>query len=55
MVKGGLGAILVCAIEPDDSYAVKEWKAGIVDGETLKANTWYTVKDGKWTEVDEDA
>lgn len=55
MVKGGLGALLVCAIELYDSYSVKEWKAGVVDGELLKPDTWYTVKDGEWAEVDPDA
>ena len=52
-VKGGIGAVLVIAIEPGDSYAIKEWKADIVDGETLKPDTWYTLKNGEFVEVDD--
>ena len=26
-------------------------KAGVVDGKTLKADTWYTLEDGEWKEV----
>ena len=52
-VKGGMGAVLVIAIEPDDSWAIKEWKAGVVDGETLKPDTWYTLKDGEFVVVKE--
>ena len=50
-VKGGLGAVLFIAIEQDDSFSIKEWKAGVVDGETLKPDTWYTLKDGEFVEV----
>ena len=50
--KGGLGAVIVIAIENDDDYAIKEWKAGVIDGKTLKADTWYTLKDGEFVEVE---
>jgi hypothetical protein len=40
-VKGGLGAILVIAEERKDSYDIAAWKAVIVDGEKIKADTWY--------------
>ena len=50
-IRGGMGAVLVCAIEPDDSYDVITWAAAVVDGETIKADTWYTVRDGKFEEV----
>ena len=40
-VKGGLGAVLVIAEECSDSYDIKHWKAVVVDGETIKADTWY--------------
>ena len=52
-VKGGSGSLLVCAIEYDDAYNIKEWKSAIVDGEVIKADTWYTVKDGEFVEVTE--
>ena len=51
--RGGLGAVLVIAIENNDSYDIKEWKAAVVDGETIKADTWYTLKDGEFVEVPE--
>ena len=50
-VRGGLGALLVVAVENDNDYDIKEWKAVVVDGETVKADTWYTVRDGKLVEV----
>lgn len=50
-VKGGLGAVLVIAEEKKGSYEIKEWKAAIVDGETLKPDTWYTLKNGEFVEV----
>ena len=46
--KGGMGAVLVIAIEPYDSYDIMEWKAGVVDGKTLLPDTWYTLKDGEF-------
>ena len=52
-VRGGLGALLVVAVENNDDYDIKEWKAVVVDGETVKADTWYTVRGGKLVEVDE--
>ena len=52
--KGALGAILLIAEEYDDNCAIKDWSAAVVDGNTIKANTWYTVKDGVFTEVEED-
>ena len=51
-IKGGMGAILVSAVENDVDYGIKEWKAFVVDGETVKPDTWYTLKDGKPVEVD---
>ena len=53
-VRGGMGAVLVIAVENDHDYEIKEWKAGVVDGETLKADTWYTLEDGEWKEVPDD-
>ena len=53
-VQGGLGAILVIAEENDYNYDIKEWKAVVVDGETIKADTWYQLVDGELQEVKED-
>ena len=50
-VRGKMGALLVVAIEDYGAYDIKEWKAGVVDGVTLKADTWYTVENGEWKEV----
>lgn len=50
-VCGKYGALLVVAIEDYGAYNIKEWKAGVVDGVTLKADTWYTVENGEWKEV----
>lgn len=52
-VKGGLGAILVIAEEEEDSYDIREWKAVVVDGEKIKADTWYKLENGELVEVEE--
>ena len=52
-VKGGLGAVLVIAEERSNSYDIKEWKAVVVDGEAIKADTWYQLIDGELKEVQE--
>lgn len=51
-VKGGIGAILVIAEERDDTYDIVDWKAVVVDGEVVKADTWYRLKNGELVEVD---
>ena len=52
--KGALGAILLIAEENDDNFEIKNWSAAVVDGNTIKANTWYTIKNGVFTEIEED-
>ena len=52
-VKGGIGSILVIAEENADDYDIADWKAVIVDGENVKADTWYCLKDGELCEVEE--
>ena len=52
-VKGGLGAILVIAEENESDYDIKHWKAVVVDGENVKADTWYKLEDGDLVEVPE--
>ena len=54
-VRGGMGAVLVIAEEYRDDYDIAAWKAFVVDGETVKADTWYALKDGELVEVTEDA
>ena len=51
VVSGGLDAVLVCvAINRDGT--IKFWRADVVDGEHLKADTPYTLDEkGEWEEV----
>ena len=51
-VKGGLGAILVIVEENENKYGIKEWKAVEVDGEKIKADTWYQLLNGELTECE---
>ena len=52
-IKGGLGAILMIAVEEDDdTLEIKEWKTIIVDGQSVKENTWYTLENGNIVEVE---
>ncbi len=53
-VKGGIGSILVLVTENDGDYGAKSWKAEYVDGERIKADTWYKLKNGKFVEAGED-
>lgn len=52
--KGELGAIIVIVEEMDDTCDIYEWKAGVIDGETLKPNTWYKLENGEFVECEED-
>ena len=52
-VNGGIGAILVIAEENEYDSDIKEWKAFVVDGERIKADTWYCLKDGELVETEE--
>lgn len=49
-VMGGRGNAIVC-VERKNNGGIATILSGIVDGETLKPGVWYTVKNGKWTEV----
>ena len=49
-VKGDIGAVLALS-ELDNKGNNISAKAVIVDGETIKANTWYTLKNGEFVEV----
>ena len=46
-IKGGMGAILVIAVENYDNYDISEWKAFQVDGKSILPDTWYTLKNGQ--------
>ena len=50
-VRGGLGAILVIAEENKNDYDIKEWKVVVVDGDIIKADTWYKLVNGEMKEV----
>ena len=55
-VKGGIGSILVIAEEESDSFNIKHWKAVVVDGVVIKADTWYKLdKYGELKECEEEA
>lgn len=49
-VMGNIGNAIVC-VERRDNGEIAAILAGIVDGETLKPGVWYTVKNGRWVEV----
>lgn len=56
--KGAMGCAIVVAERGDwngETYPLIGIKAAIVDGETIKPDTWYTMKDGEFVEVEEDA
>ena len=50
-VKGGLGAVLILCEEARDSYKVAAYKVEVVDGERIKADTWYKLVNGEFEEV----
>ena len=50
-VKGGLGCMLALC-EIDSNGRNISAKAVIVDGETIKEDTWYTLKNGEFVEVE---
>ena len=36
------------------SYNIDKWKAVVVDGEQIKADTWYKLEDGEFVEYGEE-
>ena len=54
-VKGALGCWIVCAEWEckSEGWHIKCVKAAAVDGETIKADTWYTLRDDEFVEVQE--
>ena len=53
MVKGGLGSLLVIAEENEGNFSINAWKAVVVDGVKIKADTWYMLVDGELKEAEE--
>ena len=54
-VKGAVGCAIVCVERGEwngETYPIKAICAAIVDDEKIKADTWYTVKDGEFVEVE---
>ena len=45
--------MLVIAEEKQTGYALETWKAVVVDGEQIKADTWYMLVNGELKEVAE--
>ena len=43
--------MLVIAEEEDDNCNLKQWRAVVVDGEKIKADTWYMLKGRRLVEV----
>ena len=54
MARGGIGAVLVLVEETSSSYNIAHWKAIEVDGKTVKADTWYRLKNGELMEAGDD-
>ena len=52
-IRGGISAVLVIAEENTTDYNIATWKAFVVDGETIKADTWYKLIDGELVEDDQ--
>lgn len=56
VAKGALGSWIVCAEWKlrDETYYITNLKAAFVDGEKIKADTCYRLKNGKFIEVEDD-
>ena len=55
-VRGAIGCAIVCAERGEwdgEKYPLLAICSAIVDGEKIKADTWYTVKNGEFVEVDD--
>ena len=53
-VMGEIGNAIVCVERGDwdgETFPIKAILSAVVDGEIIKADVWYTVKDGKWVEA----
>ena len=52
-VKGGMGAILVCAQENEYDCDIKTWAAGVVDGKSILPDIWYKAENGRLVPADD--
>ena len=54
--RAGLNSLIAIANRQwnGNDYEVTDFKAGIVDGKKIKADTWYKLVNGKFVEVDDD-
>ena len=50
-VRGGMGAVLVIAEENKSDCNIAAWKAAVVDGVSIKPDTWYILEDGEFKEA----
>ena len=55
-VKAGKNSIITLAKRKitDIGYVITDYASALVDGKTIKPDTWYTLKNGKFVEVSED-
>ena len=53
--KAGIGSIIAIANRKFDGekWVVTDWAAGVVDGEKIKADTWYKVENGQFVEAEQ--
>ena len=51
--KGGIGSILIFVLEKEGTFEIEDWEAVVVDGKTIKADTWYKFEKGEIIEVKE--
>ena len=52
--KGKIGSILVIALENNENFEIKDFAVGIIDGEKIKADTWYRLENGQLVEAGEE-
>ena len=52
--KGKIGSILVIALENNENFEIKDFAVGIIDGEKIKADTWYRLENGQLVEAREE-
>ena len=53
-IKGGIGSVLVICEENKNNYDIASWKSVVVDGEKIKADTFYGLVNGEFVEVEDE-
>ena len=51
--RGKIGSWIVCTEYDKDGVKIVSAKMAVVDGESIKPDTWYTLKDGEFVEVED--